>query len=72
MTNLLGVRGIELRYLLTTYLFDHGPATVAELIEALTYDGLMHCVGRWPTGGFAGYVAVDTVRYRCREQQNTG
>jgi hypothetical protein len=39
MNNLLEVRGIELRYLLTTYLFDHRQATVDELVEALTYQG---------------------------------
>jgi hypothetical protein len=39
MSNELDVSGIELRYLLTTYLFDHGPATVGELVEALTYHG---------------------------------
>jgi len=39
MTNLLQVKGTELRYLLTTYLFDHGPATVAELVDALEYHG---------------------------------
>ncbi|MFL6088087.1 MAG: hypothetical protein ACJ74F_33985 [Mycobacterium sp.] len=39
MSNTLRVKGTELRYLLTTYLFDHGPATVAELVDALTYHG---------------------------------
>jgi hypothetical protein len=39
MGNSLEVRGIELRYLLTTHLFDHGPASVEELIEALRYQG---------------------------------
>jgi hypothetical protein len=39
MSNLLEVRGIELRYLLTVYLLDHGPATVDELVDALTYHG---------------------------------
>ena len=39
MSNSLAVRGTELRYLLTTHLFDHGPATVAELVEALTFQG---------------------------------
>jgi hypothetical protein len=33
------LRGIELRYVLTTYLFDNGPATVAELAAALTAQG---------------------------------
>jgi hypothetical protein len=39
MSNLLQVKGTELRYLLTSYLFDHGPATVGELVDALTYHG---------------------------------
>ena len=39
MSDWLEVRGIDLRYLLTAYLFDHGPATVHELVDALTYHG---------------------------------
>jgi hypothetical protein len=39
MSNSLEVRGTDLRYLLTAYLFDHGPATVEELVDALTYHG---------------------------------
>ena len=39
MSNTLQVNGTELRYLLTTYLFDQGPATVAELVDALMYHG---------------------------------
>jgi len=39
MGNFLQVSGIELRYLLTTYLHDHGPATIGELVDALTYHG---------------------------------
>jgi hypothetical protein len=45
MTTLLEVSGTDLRYLLTAYLFDHGPATVDELVEALTYHGF-RTVGR--------------------------
>lgn len=33
------VRGTELRYLLTLHLFIHGPASVAELVEALAAQG---------------------------------
>nr|WP_029112117.1 hypothetical protein [Mycobacterium sp. URHB0044] len=33
------LRGIELRYALTMYLAQHGSHSVAELIEALTYQG---------------------------------
>lgn len=39
MSQLLTVRGADLRYLLTAYLFDHGPATVDELVDALAYHG---------------------------------
>ena len=33
------LRGGELRCALTMYLFQHGPATVAELIDALDFQG---------------------------------
>lgn len=39
MSNLLPVRGIELRYLLTTYLFDNTQATVEELVDSLAVQG---------------------------------
>jgi hypothetical protein len=39
MSQLLAVSGTDLRYLLTAYLFDHGPATVEELVDALAYHG---------------------------------
>ena len=39
MTDKRGIYGVELRYALTFYLFQHGPQTVAELIEALEYQG---------------------------------
>jgi hypothetical protein len=42
MSELLPVRGIELRYLLTTHLFDHGPANIEELIEAIEVPGFRH------------------------------
>ncbi|AQA05073.1 hypothetical protein BVC93_24700 [Mycobacterium sp. MS1601] len=45
MTNGVPVRGIELRYLLTTYLFDHGPSTVDELVAGLACQGF-DIVGR--------------------------
>ncbi len=35
----LRLRTIDLRYALTLYLFQHGPTTVADLIEALQYQG---------------------------------
>jgi hypothetical protein len=33
------LRGVELRYALTLYLFQHGPTTVAELVDALDFQG---------------------------------
>lgn len=45
MSDSLEVRGTDLRYLLTAYLIDHGPATVDELVEALAYHGF-RAVGR--------------------------
>jgi hypothetical protein len=38
MTHRRQLRGVELRYALTLYLFQHGPQTVADLIEALEYQ----------------------------------
>ena len=45
MTDSREVSGTDLRYLLTAYLFDHGPSTIDELVDALTYHGF-HTVGR--------------------------
>jgi hypothetical protein len=39
MTHKRQLRGVELRYALTLYLFQHGPKTVAELIDALEFQG---------------------------------
>jgi hypothetical protein len=44
MSQLLTVTGTDLRYLLTAYLFDHGPATVEELVDALAYHGFQPAV----------------------------
>jgi hypothetical protein len=38
MTNRLLLRGIELRYVLTTHLALHGPMTLPDLIEDLEYQ----------------------------------
>jgi hypothetical protein len=56
MSNLLEVSGIELRYLLTTHLFDHGPAIVAELVDALRYQG-------FDVGGRASKSVSDALRW---------
>jgi hypothetical protein len=39
MANSRLLRGIELRYAITEYLFLHGPTTVIDLIDALRYQG---------------------------------
>jgi hypothetical protein len=64
MTNLLDVRGIELRYLLTTYLFEHGPATVAELVDALTYHGF--CMDGRPSKAVSDALRWEMVHGRVR------
>jgi len=38
MTHRRQLRGVELRYALTMFLFQHGPKTVAELIDALDFQ----------------------------------
>lgn len=38
MTQRRQLRGVELRYALTMFLFQHGPQTVADLIDALDYQ----------------------------------
>src|SRR3954466_16365686 len=66
MTNLLQVKGTELRYLLTTYLFDHGPATVAELIDALAYHGF--CVAGPPSKAVSDALRWEMTHRRVRRQ----
>lgn len=39
MTNKRSLYGVELRYVLTFYLSQHGRATIPDLIEALDYYG---------------------------------
>jgi hypothetical protein len=36
MNGMRRLRGIELRYVLTMHLFDRGPATISDLVEALS------------------------------------
>jgi hypothetical protein len=43
----MNLRGIDLRYMLTMHLAHHGPSTVAELIDALGYQGF--CVRGRPS-----------------------
>jgi hypothetical protein len=39
MNDLRLLKGIELRYVLTHQLFTHGPAAIADLVEALAFQG---------------------------------
>lgn len=39
MGNKLKLRGTELRYVLTMYLFQNGPQSVGDLVEALDHQG---------------------------------
>lgn len=56
MSDSLEVRGTDLRYLVTAYLFDHGPATVEELVDALAYHGFC-------TAGRASKAISDALRW---------
>jgi hypothetical protein len=52
----MNLRGIELRYVLTMYLSQHGPATITEMIDALTCHGF--CVS-----GRASKAVSDALRW---------
>lgn len=52
------LRSIELRYVLTLYLFDHGPATVAELVWAVAAQGFC-------PRGRASKTISDVLRSEC-------
>jgi hypothetical protein len=58
MNNSKRVRGTELRYLLTMHLFVHGPATVSDLVEALTSQGCEI--------GYGTKVVSDALRWEVR------
>lgn len=44
---MMNLHGIELRYMLTMQLAVHGPATIGELIDALSWHGF--CVRGRPS-----------------------
>jgi hypothetical protein len=50
------LRGIELRYVLTWHLFNHGPATVKDLVAALERHGFR-------TNGRASKAISDALRW---------
>ena len=78
------LRGVELRYALTMYLFQHGPQTVADLIDALEFQSFRHSrtsvessVGRLterdpPMAGCSGSNAAVTALVRCPAPRSTG
>ena len=53
------LQGIELRYALTLYLLQHGPATVDELIKAMKWQG-------FDIGGRASKQVSDALRWERR------
>lgn len=59
MNNSRLVRGVELRYLLTIHLFNHGPATIANLVESLASQG-------FEVGGHAPKSVSDALRWEVR------
>ncbi|BBZ71622.1 hypothetical protein [Mycobacterium paraseoulense] len=52
----MNLRGIELRYVLTMHLAHNGPATIGEMIEALTAQGFR-------VSGRASKVISDSLRW---------
>ena len=56
MTHKRRLRGVELRYALTMYLFQHGPQTVADLIDALEFQS-------FEIPGRASKVVSDALRH---------
>ncbi|WP_319450729.1 MULTISPECIES: hypothetical protein [unclassified Mycobacterium] len=58
------LRGIELRYALVLYLGQHGPHTVAELIDALTHQGFSFA-GR-PSKAISDALRWEVARGRVR------
>ena len=59
MTKSLRPRGTELRYVLTWHLFLHGPATVAELLQALAHYN-------FDVGGHGSKSISDALRWERR------
>jgi hypothetical protein len=59
MPNAKVLRGIELRYVLTTNLAVHGRATIPDMIELLEYQ-------RFTVAGYAPKVVSDALRWELR------
>jgi hypothetical protein len=58
------LHGIELRYVLTLHLFQHGAATVTELIDALGWHGF--CVRGRPSKAVSDALRWEIGRGRVR------
>src|SRR5689334_7051555 len=75
------LRGVELRYALTNFVFQHGPHTVADLIEALEYQCFEipgraskvvsdACVTKSRMAGSSGSSVAATAPARCLAPRN--
>jgi hypothetical protein len=58
------LHGTELRYVLTMHLAVHGPATITELIDALTWQGF--CVRGRPSKAVSDALRWEVGRDRVR------
>ncbi len=62
MIPLRRLRGIELRYVLTKHLFDHGSSTVSELVDALDAAG-------FEVAGRASKAVSDALRWEIEHRR---
>lgn len=60
MNDVLLLRGIELRYVLTLHLFNHGPGDITDLTEALAWHGF------GTDGARASKAISDALRWEMR------
>jgi hypothetical protein len=60
----MNLQGIELRYVLALHLAVHGPATITELIEALSWHGF--CVRGRPSKAVSDALRWEIGRGRAR------
>lgn len=62
MRNKVKVSGLDLRYLLTTYVHERGVVTVDELVDWLEYQG-------FEVEGRASKVLSDALRWECARER---
>lgn len=62
MNNHCCLRGIELRYVLTMHLFDHGSTTIKDLVDALSASGFR-------IGGRASKSVSDALRWEMEHDR---